>query len=54
MRSDFTKVSAGTHGFVRPSGADSVTLPTTHGLRRGLHSFAPSELPSSSIPKLKP
>jgi hypothetical protein len=28
----------------RPCGASSVLILTTHGLRRGLHSFAPSGL----------
>ena len=30
--------------FLRPSGASSLFLVASHGLRRGLHSFAPSEL----------
>ena len=31
-------------GFFRPAGACAIAPFTTHGLRRGLHSFAPSEL----------
>jgi hypothetical protein len=30
--------------FFRPSGACAIAPFTTHGLHRGLHSFAPSEL----------
>jgi hypothetical protein len=38
-------VHTGEH-FFRPSGAGFLVTPCTHGLRRGLHSFAASRLRS--------
>jgi len=38
--------------FLRPSGASSLFLVASHGLRRGLHSFAPSEQGCLPYPEL--